>query len=710
MRIGKYQLVRKLASGGMAEVFLAKAAGPHGFEKTLVLKRILPHLAEDPAFVDMFLGEARLAAQLEHPNIVQIFDFGEAEGSFFLAMEFIDGPNLRKLVKQAAAEALPPAFCAKVVASAAEGLAYAHEFRDMETGEPLGLIHRDVSPDNILVSRQGAVKVVDFGIAKVAGQGHRTLTGVVKGKVAYMPPEQLQAKDLDRRVDVYALGVVLYELLSGRRPFDATTDVSVMQAILFEPFIPVAQRRPDVPVALQQVLDNALAKDREQRYPDCRALQDDLERFVLSTGEPVGAYQIAQRIAQWVPEVAAPAMTPSQGAGRSSVAPPSKAEVRSPPPSMESPVDSTSPTTPMPRALPAPDASASLDSTSPTTPMPMVVAGVVRGLEAQGPHERDTLQSYPVVVKSPALRPGAQPRVARGAARERLPSRASELRAAAGHRTPRMSGTERDEEAVAMAVAAAVVQEETASAAAPVGDADDAVHTRSTEYLATPKAKTPSSLAAAVVGGLVVLAVGGGVALMRGGEGEATPVRVDPPPLALAPSEPRSQPKESKVAAATVDSPADGSPSPDAVQRPALTQSVPVTKAPPDERPAGDVQPVSLNNPPAEEADVAPVAAKAALAKPPAAKAATPSRVRASTPARRATTVAKGSLEFRVRPYAVVSLDGKVLGQTPFAAVEVPEGRHTVRLVNKELGKDVTRTIDVKAGQSNVFKLNLEVE
>jgi len=164
------------------------------------------------------------------------------------------------------------------------------------------------------------------------------------------------------------------------------------------------------------------------------------------------------------------------------------------------------------------------------------------------------------------------------------------------------------------------------------------------------------------------------------------------------------------VAAATVDSPADGSPSPDAVQRPALTQSVPVTKAPPDERPAGDVQPASLNNPPAEEADVAPVAAKAAPAKPPAAKAATPSRVRASASARRATTVAKGSLEFRVRPYAVVSLDGKVLGQTPFAAVEVPEGRHTVRLVNKELGKDVTRTIDVKAGQSNVFKLNLEVE
>ncbi|RKG67094.1 serine/threonine protein kinase, partial [Corallococcus terminator] len=254
MHIGKYQLIRKLATGGMAEVYLAKAAGPMGFKKTLVLKRILPHLAEEPAFVEMFLSEAKLAAQLEHPNIVQIFDFGEAGGSYFLAMELIDGPSLRKLVKRAVEVPLPQTLCARLVASAAEGLAYAHEFRDSATDEPLGLIHRDVSPDNILVSRQGAVKVVDFGIAKVAGQKHRTQTGVVKGKLAYMPPEQLQAKPLDRRVDVYALGVVLYELLTGKRPFGTTTEEGTMRAILFEPFVPAALRRPDLSVALQHVL------------------------------------------------------------------------------------------------------------------------------------------------------------------------------------------------------------------------------------------------------------------------------------------------------------------------------------------------------------------------------------------------------------------------------------------------------------------------
>src|SRR5690242_18845995 len=152
----------------MAEVFLAKAAGPMGFEKTLVVKRILPELAEEPAFIQMFLSEAKLAARLTHPNIVQIFDFGESEGAYFLAMEYIDGPSLRMLIKRAVVQelALPATVCARLISLACEGLAFAHDFADPDTGEPLSLIHRDISPDNILLSRQGAVKVVDFGIAK----------------------------------------------------------------------------------------------------------------------------------------------------------------------------------------------------------------------------------------------------------------------------------------------------------------------------------------------------------------------------------------------------------------------------------------------------------------------------------------------------------------------------------------------------------------
>ncbi|WP_395806666.1 protein kinase [Archangium minus] len=312
-QVGKYQLVRKLAAGGMAEVFLAKAAGPMGFEKTLVVKRILPELAEEPAFVQMFLSEAKLAARLTHPNIAQIFDFGEADGAYFLAMEYIDGPSLRQVIKRAATQgvSLPPTLCARLISHACEGLAFAHDFVDPDTGEQQGLIHRDVSPDNILLSRQGAVKVVDFGIAKAAGQSHKTESGVIKGKIAYMPPEQLRAKPLDRRADVYALGVVLYELLTGQRPYASDSEAGLMQAIIYEPPIPAARVRPDLPQPLRRILSKALSKEREQRYADCHAFQADLEAYIVSVGRPVTAQQVAQFINQTVSKTDFPALTPA---------------------------------------------------------------------------------------------------------------------------------------------------------------------------------------------------------------------------------------------------------------------------------------------------------------------------------------------------------------------------------------------------------------
>ena len=298
--MGRYELIRKLAQGGMAEVFLARVDGPGGFAKTLALKRILPHLAEDPAFAAMFLSEARLASRLQHTNVVQIFDCGRAGKSYYLVMEYIDGPNLRTLGRCASQQGgmVPLELCAWIIAEACEGLAFAHEFCDPATRKPLQLVHRDVSLDNILVSREGTVKVVDFGIAKAADQVHRTQTGIVKGKLSYMPPEQLRAQHLDRRVDVYALGVVLYELLTGRKPFDATTEASIAKAILFEPWVPAVKRRPDLPKALQTILKRALAKDREKRYPDCRAFQADLEAFLRSRGKPMSSSHLAHYVTQ----------------------------------------------------------------------------------------------------------------------------------------------------------------------------------------------------------------------------------------------------------------------------------------------------------------------------------------------------------------------------------------------------------------------------
>jgi serine/threonine-protein kinase len=301
--LGKYTLVKKLATGGMAEVFLARIDGPKGFAKRCVVKRILPHFTDDPRFTDMFLSEARLAAELNHPNLVQIFDFGEADGQYYLAMEYIDGPNLRALNQAARERAGPMPFqiAARLIAQAAEGLHYAHELRG-ENGEFLNLVHRDISPDNILVSRSGAVKVVDFGIAKASSQPHLTKSGMIKGKLAYMPPEQLARDPLDRRADLFALGIVLYELITGNMPFDATSEVSIIQAIMsLVPLERPTRYRGDCPPQLDAIVHKCLQKDREARYASCRELQGDLEAFIAASGVAVGTRDVADFIASVMP-------------------------------------------------------------------------------------------------------------------------------------------------------------------------------------------------------------------------------------------------------------------------------------------------------------------------------------------------------------------------------------------------------------------------
>ncbi len=319
-RVGKYQLVRKLATGGMAEVFLARAEGPGGFSKKLVVKRILPHFLSDPHFANMFLSEARLAAELNHPNVVQIFDFGQADGQYYLAMEFIDGANLRVLNAAAIEQGhrIPFPIAARLASHAAEGLHFAHELKG-EDGKPIGLVHRDISPDNILVSRNGAVKVVDFGIAKANAQPSMTRSGVIKGKMAYMPPEQLGRKPIDRRIDVFALGVVLHELTTGTWPFDASSEVSIIQAIMNEePFVHVRERRSDIPHELDRIIAKCLEKNREYRYATCKELQVDLEKYISSTGHPVHPSDLSDLVNKLVPpvtsdSVVAPRPSPATG-------------------------------------------------------------------------------------------------------------------------------------------------------------------------------------------------------------------------------------------------------------------------------------------------------------------------------------------------------------------------------------------------------------
>lgn len=279
-RVGRYDLVRRLGSGGMAEVHLARASGIEGFEKLVVLKRILPHLSADPHFVKMFLAEARLAAILEHNNIVQVFDLGRHDQDYFFTMEFVYGETLYSVLRAARrmGQKLPLEHSITMGIGTAAGLHYAHERVGFD-GKPLGIVHRDVSPSNVMLTYDGCVKVTDFGIAKVTSRTDVTQAGTRKGKVPYMSPEQCRAKDLDRRSDIFALGIVLYEASTQTRLFDGEDEFGVMNRIVNGDIEPPSSRRSGYPKELERIVMKALSVDRERRYKTARGLQLDLEKF-----------------------------------------------------------------------------------------------------------------------------------------------------------------------------------------------------------------------------------------------------------------------------------------------------------------------------------------------------------------------------------------------------------------------------------------------
>jgi len=283
---GRYELGRRLAFGGMAEIFLAVLRRDQGFAKTVVLKRILSQFGADPEFVRMFIDEAVLAARLSHPNVVQVYDFGNVEGVYFIAMEFVDGVDLRRLLRGAAENRVPVplADIASIGESVCRGLAYAHEAAD-DHGAPLGIVHRDVSPHNILISRSGETKVTDFGIAKASARASFTAAGAIRGKVAYMSPEQATGRPIDARADQFSLGAVLWECLSGHRLFQGDSDLQVLQAVARGEIAPIQSHRPEVPDALAVIVMRMLAVHPAERYPDLRAAHDDLARFRFTLGD-----------------------------------------------------------------------------------------------------------------------------------------------------------------------------------------------------------------------------------------------------------------------------------------------------------------------------------------------------------------------------------------------------------------------------------------
>lgn len=291
---GKYTLLRKLRSSGMAEIWLARQHGTEGFAKDVVIKRILPHLAEEEKLVTMFLDEARIAANLNHPNVVQIFDLGSDGIDYFIAMEYIKGFDLEQIADQLRERQLPfpYEYACRIVADTSLGLAYAHDCKSSD-GAPLKVVHRDVSPQNVLVSESGVVKLIDFGIAKAQTSSTRTQHGHTKGKICYMSPEQMMARPLDRRSDIFSTGVVLYELICGHKPFEGENLLACFHQLMKQGIEPPSVYRPDIPEELENIIMKALERDREERYPTAAALRHDIERFLILGGYTVGPEHLA---------------------------------------------------------------------------------------------------------------------------------------------------------------------------------------------------------------------------------------------------------------------------------------------------------------------------------------------------------------------------------------------------------------------------------
>lgn len=297
-RFGKYRLIAKLATGGMAKVFLAEQTGLEGFTKKVVIKRMRTAAARDAGMNAMFFTEAVLAGQLNHPNLVHLYDFSEVEGERFIVMEYVDGPSLKKLLQLANKRRLllPIDCCLKIASLICEGLIYAHDRRDERSGEPMKLVHRDITPDNILFARSGGVKLADFGILKAATQLHETRPGDVKGKFQYIAPEQLLSQPLDARADLFSLGVVLCEMLTGVGPFVREHDAAVMDAIIHDEVPPLGTLRPEAPAALDALVRKATAKQPADRFGSALELQEAIDRQLARLPGPCGPAQLRQLV------------------------------------------------------------------------------------------------------------------------------------------------------------------------------------------------------------------------------------------------------------------------------------------------------------------------------------------------------------------------------------------------------------------------------
>ncbi|WP_437643306.1 serine/threonine protein kinase [Sorangium sp. So ce362] len=293
----RYRVIERLASGGMAEVFLAESAGIEGFKKQVAIKRVLPHLSEKKRFIAMFLDEARLSAHLSHSNVAQVFDIGVGDNAYFIVMEYVDGADLKAVLEsmRKAGRILPVESAVFITGKLCEGLTYAHELKGAD-GHPLKIVHRDMSPPNVLITKYGEVKIVDFGLAKATSQLEKSEAGIIKGKFSYLSPEAAQGLEVDPRTDIFAAGAILWEMLSGKRLFLGETDYQTVKLVQQAQIPPLSEINKAVPPELDRIIARSLARDPGDRYSSARELGRDLTTFLYRYGRPVSAYDIAEHV------------------------------------------------------------------------------------------------------------------------------------------------------------------------------------------------------------------------------------------------------------------------------------------------------------------------------------------------------------------------------------------------------------------------------